>query len=271
MGREAGLAVPGYGVTAMGERTVWLEQGERLGASEAAQLAELRDDDVLQRRGLVAIRTSHEKGTVVRWSFFAPNWASLYYVMETLYLYPPPYHLHFFLAGWFRETYEDFESARRRIHELVAKSDIHILSRTFVHDAQPSFQSTPTLLQDAISDLTVNPEFSVDCAADEQHGRYYVERIGSRSLLARIFGLSPVSYPCMNGGSYDQIVSACYTGVVRSGEPHYDHVMAAMNTPDRRVVWVPYQRVVLPHRFPDGRRGVTVVSEQADKIDIKIV
>ncbi len=180
---QAGSLAPGYGEAQMSDRTVWLEQGERLGPSEAAQLAELREDDVLQRRGLVAIQTSHEKGTVVRWSFFAPNWASLYYVMETLYLYPAPYHLHFFLAGWFRETYQDFESARRRIHELVAKSDIHILSRTFVHNARPSSQGTPPLLQDAISDLTVNPEFSVDCAADEQHGRYYVERIGSRSCL----------------------------------------------------------------------------------------
>ncbi len=255
----------------MGEKSIWLAQGERVSGSEASQLAELGEDEALQRRGMVVVQTSHETGTVVKWAFFAPNWASLYYVMETLYLYPGPYSLHFFLAGWFRETYDNFEEARNRIHELVSKSDIHILSRTFVHDAQPSPRKTPTLLQDAISDLTVKPEFSVDCAVDDQYGRYYVERIGPQSCMAKIFGLSPVSYPCVNGGSYDQIVSACYARVIKSGEPHYDHVMAAMNTPDRRVVWFPYQRVVLPHRFPDGRRGVTVVSEVTDTVDIKIV
>jgi len=255
----------------MDAKSIWLSQGERLSASEAAQLAELGEDEVLQRRGIVQVATTHEKGTTVKWAFFAPNWGSLYYVMETLYLYPGPYHLNFFLAGWFRETHDKFDDARRRIHELVAKSDIHILSRTFVHDARPSPQKTPTLLQDAMSDLTVKPEFSVDCAVDDQHGRYYVERIGAQSCLAKIFGLSPVSYPCVNGGSYDQIVSASYARVIKSGEPHYDHVMAAMNTPDRRIVWFPYQRVVLPHRFPDGRRGVTVVSEVTDAVDIKIV
>ena len=254
----------------MGEKSIWLAQGERVTGSEAEQLSNLDEDDALQRMGVVVVRTSHEHGTTVRWAFFAPNWASLYYVMETLYLYPGPYHLHFFLAGWFRETYDNFEDARSRIHELVAKSDIHILARTFVHGAQPSSGKTPALLQDAISDLTVKPDFSVDLAVNDQDGRLYVERIGSQSALAKVFGLSPVSFPCMIGGSYDQVVSACYPRVIKTGEPHYDHVMAAMNTPDKRIIWFPYQRVVLPHRFPDGRRGVTVVSEVAD-VDIRVV
>ena len=254
----------------MGEKSIWLAQGERVTGSAATQLAELGEDEVLQRRGMVVVQTSHENGTVVKWAFFAPNWASLYYVMETLYLYPGPYTLQFFLAGWFRETFDNFDDARRRIHELVSKSDIHILSRTFVHDAQPGPKVTPSLLQDAISDLTVKPDFSVDLAVNDQDGRLYVERIGSQSAMAKVFGLSPVSFPCMIGGSYDQVVSACYPRVVKTGEPHYDHVMAAMSTPDKRVIWFPYQRVVLPHRFPDGRRGVTVVSEVAN-VDIRVV
>jgi hypothetical protein len=226
---------------------------------------------VLQRRGVVTVQVSQDEGTTVKWAFFAPNWASLYYVMETLYLYPGPYNLDFFLAGWFRETFATFEEARKRIHELVAKSDIHILARTFVHEARPSHEKTPSLLQDAMSDLTVKPDFSVDLVQNERDGRLYVERIGAQSAMAKIFGLSPVSFPCMIGGSYDQIVSYCYPRVIKSGEPHYDHVVAAMSTPDRRVVWVPYQRVVLPHRFPDGRPGVTVVSEVTNAVDIRIV
>jgi hypothetical protein len=261
----------GAGEAGMDAKCIWLSKGERLSASEAAHLADLDEDEVLQRRGVVQIATSHEEGTTVKWAFFAPNWGSLYYVMETLYIYPGPYHLNFFLAGWFRETYDSNEDARQRIHELVAKSDIHILSRTFVHNARPSPKKTPPLLQDAMSDLTVKPDFSVDLVVNDRDGRLYVERIGPQSAMAKLFGLSPVSFPCMIGGSYDQVVSACYPRVIKSGEPHYDHVVAAMSTPDRRVVWVPYQRVVLPHRFPDGRPGVTVVSEITDAVDIRIV
>jgi hypothetical protein len=255
----------------MGDKTIWLARGERVSPAEAAHLAELGEDEILERRGLVTIQISERAGTTIKWAFFAPNWASMYYVMETLYLYPGPYNLQFFLAGWFRETHANFEDARKRIHELVSKSDIHILSRTFVHQSKPSPRKTPSLLQDAISDLTVKPDFSVDLVVNDQDGRLYVERIGPQSAMAKLFGLSTVSFPCMIGGSYDQVVSACYPRVIRSGEPHYDHVMAAMSTPDRRVVWVPYQRVVLPHRFPDGRRGVTVVSEITNAVDIRIV
>ncbi len=58
--------------------------------------------------------------------------------------------------------------------------------------------------------------------------------------------------------------------MVATGQPHYDHVIAAMTTPNGSVVWFPYQRVVLPHYLPDGRKGVSVVSQVA-RVDIRLV
>jgi hypothetical protein len=66
------------------------------------------------------------------------------------------------------------------------------------------------------------------------------------------------------------MVSIAYREVLKTGEPHYDHVMASMLTPEQVPLWVPYQRVVLPHRFPDGRMGVAVVS-QLGQVDIKLL
>ena len=86
----------------------------------------------------------------------------------------------------------------------------------------------------------------------------------------RLWGVTPVSYPCINGGSYDQIVSEIYPSVIRTGLPHYDHVYAAMTSKDSAVKWIPYQRVILPKLFAEGQRGVTVVSEVCP-VDINVV
>jgi len=73
--------------------------------------------------------------------------------------------------------------------------------------------------------------------------------------------------PCLSGPSYDRAVSRFYPEVSRSGEPHYDHIYAAMASARGDVVWVPYQRVVLPLQQGRRARGVRVVTELA-KVDI---
>ena len=83
-------------------------------------------------------------------------------------------------------------------------------------------------------------------------------------------GPEPVSFPCLTGHSYDQVVSDAYRQVLKTGEPHYDHVCAAMVTPDSTTSWLTYQRVILPHHFPDGKQGVVVVSKQAP-VDIRVI
>ena len=62
-------------------------------------------------------------------------------------------------------------------------------------------------------------------------------------------------------------MSRIYPQVSRTGEPHYDHIYAAMATPNGEVVWFPYQRVVLPLREGRNKKGVRVITELA-KVDI---
>ena len=92
-------------------------------------------------------------------------------------------------------------------------------------------------------------------------------RVGSQSTIAQLWGMSPVSYPCLTGHSYDQAVSRIYPEVSRTGDPHYDHIYAAMASPVGDVMWVPYQRVVLPLQHGRSKKGVRIVTELA-KVDI---
>src|SRR5205823_432295 len=108
---------------------------------------------------------------------------------------------------------------------------------------------------------------SIDCILDPFSGKFKVQRVGAESSIAKFYGLSPISYPCLTGHSYDQVVSRIYPVVTKSGQPHYDHICAAMAAPDGDVVWIPYQRVVLPLRETRGRPGVRVVTEMT-KVDI---
>jgi hypothetical protein len=251
-------------------RSVWIHQGRVVEEPRSFDAGGNSEDVAIHRDGFVRVTYALDSGTTIRWAAFSPNWSSLYYIMECLSLYPAPYHLKYYLAGWFSETIATSEAARDRLHALIAKSDVHLLARTFVKPADPDPQVMPPLRQDAWSDRAVKPDYSIDCVRDDYDDRFKVMRIGPGSPIARLWGIFPVSYPCLIGNPYDQIVSEVYPQVVKSGEPHYSHVYAAMSLPNRQVHWVPYQRVVLPHRFPDGRDGVTVVSELSP-VDIQVV
>jgi hypothetical protein len=251
-------------------RSVWIDQGRVTDELPSTDAGAVSEDIAIHRQGMVKVTYCQEAGTYVSWTVFSPNWASLYYVMECIRLYPAPYCLQYYLAGWFSEKFADARQARDRIHALIAKSDVHLLARTYVKSADPDPKVMPPLLQDAWGDKAVKPDYSIDCVHDDSDDRFKVMRIGPGSPIAKLWGIFPVSYPCLMGNPYDQVVSEVYPEVVRTGEPHYGHVYAAMALPDRQVRWMPYQRVVLPHRFPDGRMGVTVISE-VSPVDIRIV
>lgn len=251
-------------------RSVWIDQGRVVDELSSADGGTVSEDIAIHRQGLVKLTFSQPAGTTVSWTVFAPNWSSLYYVMECLYSYPGPYHLQYYLVGWFSETITDFRVARDRVHSLIAKSDVHLLSQTYVKHVDPDPNGMPLLLQDAWGDRAVKPDYSIDCIRDENDSRFKVMRIGPRSTIAQKWGVMPVSYPCLSGNVYDRVVSEIYPQVIKTGEPHYSHVYAAMVFPNRQLRWFPYHRIVLPHKFPDGRDGVTVVSEFSP-VDIQIV
>jgi hypothetical protein len=247
----------------------WIYRGQPLAPHETLAHADTPDFDLLDRQGFVKI-TDTTRGTQIEWSVFAPNWASLYFAMEWLHTFPGPYTLRYYLSGWFEEKYNEVNAARNRIDIIIGKSDIHLTRHTFVTEADPYRADIPDLLKSALSEGDVNPNFGVDCVLDESSGKFNVERVGQKSEIARLWGLNPVSFPCLTGHSYDQVVSAAYRKVVLTNKPHYDHVCAAMEARDANVIWFTYQRVILPHRFTDNKKGVVVVSKQSP-VDIKIL
>jgi hypothetical protein len=247
----------------------WIDKGAL--ARERPRLAagSESDDELMHRFGCVRVSTG-KFGTEIRWSVFSPSFASLYFAGEFLVGLRGPFMLRYFLAGWFEEICDTTAAARRRIGEILSKSDLHLVKRAFVHEAEPNGKAMPPLLQHAWLDGAITADYSVDCVYEESSGRFRVDRIGSKSTIARLWGTAPVSYPCTNGGSYDRAVSAAYGDVLKAGRPRYDHVYAAMRTPDDTVTWIPYQRVIMPIHTGDRRRAVTIVTEIA-KVDIRIV
>lgn len=250
----------------MNERTYWLLNGE-INPDPFRSGEAVTEDSLVQSKGAVKVVVTGD-GTEITWSLFSPNWASLYVLAESLEYYPVPYRLKYFLAGWFAEIIDDGDAARQRILDLLSKSDVHLTTRTFVKEVNPEgYGPVPDQLREAFSDRALPPERSLECVYDNSSGRFFVERIGPSSTIARMWGLSPTTFPCRTGHSYDQIVSRAYRKVLKTGLCHYDHVLASMMVDQTKSVWVPYQRVIVPHRFPDGRQGIAVMSELAD-VDI---
>lgn len=226
-------------------------------------------ETLMQRAGGVHVNTGR-KGTVVRWAMFASNWASLYYVAETLRNLPGPYTFEFFLSGWFTQTVNDPAEAYLRIHDLIVKSDIHLRQKTFVKAMDPDISSwVPNLLADVYKERASDPDVTVDCVLDPETNRFIVDRVGENSGIAKLFGMQPDTFPCLSGHSYDHVVSSAYKHVLRTGEPHYDHVVASLPM-NQTARWFTYQRVILPHNFAGGRKGVSVVSEFG-KVDINLL
>jgi len=245
----------------------WVLDGRIVPAPPVAEdSSPIEERDLLQRTGFVKI-TESEQGTAIRWSMFSRNWASLYFAAEWLQGAFGPYQLQYYSAGWFNERHEQPWTAADRVHHLIHKSDVHLSQTVYIHKVTDQRSDIPAVLHRALRDNAASEDVSIDCAYDPSSQRYRVTRVGPQSTIAKLWGLNPVSYPCLIGHSYDEAVSRAYPLVTRTGDPHYDHIYAAMASARGDVVWVPYQRVVLPLIQGRSKRGVRVVTELAE-VDI---
>lgn len=244
----------------------WIANGKETQLQHNGGEPIVDERELLHRRGHVKIMES-ETGTIIKWSMFSANWASLYYVVEWIHGAMGPFQLQYYSAGWFNERYEHAWEASDRIDQLINKSDVHLSQTIYIHDASQSRDDVPMLLQKALKENAIDEDHSIDCTYDPSSQKFRVSRVGAQSTIAKLWGMSPVSYPCLTGHSYDQAVSRIYPEVSRTGEPHYDHIYAAMASANGDVVWVPYQRVVLPLKMGRTKKAVRVVTELA-KVDI---
>ncbi len=213
---------------------------------------------------IVKVETA-ESGTTIKWSMFAPNWASLFFVQEWLPSLPQPYVLRFFNSGWFCETYETAVQARARIGQLTGKADVRFSARAFTRTFVPNVPKLPPRLRSAWEAGVAQPDSSVVCSVDPVTGLSQVESVGHASAIASIWGVSPVTYPCITGHSYDRVVSNAYHEVLRTRRPNFSHVIAAMTQPDGEIQWYGYQRLVFPGIISDtGLPTVNVVGHVSE-------
>ena len=247
----------------------WIAGGRKLPDSSIEHILDDVETERFSHNGAVRVTTS-SLGTEIKWSVFSPCFASLFYVVEWLPVASLPIVLRFYLSGWFEESCFTVNQAINRIEQVIAKSELHLTRRTFVEEFDPKGKMLPPMLQKTWSDHTVSPENSIDCVYEEQSHKFRVDRIGSQSTIAKFYGMSPVSYACKSGNSYDEVVSEAYTHVLRSGKPRYDHVLAAMRMPDNVVRWVPYQRIVVPRHSDEKLQSVSVVAEIAN-VEISLI
>ena len=253
----------------MAEVVHWIKDGKIKAPPGEGGLGSSEERALLHREGYVKTLESGT-GTIVRWAMFSSNWASLYYALEWIHGALGPYQLQYYSAGWFTERFEQAWEASDRIHQLIHKSDVHLSQTVYIQDANEAGESVPLLLKQALHENAMDEDHSIDCLYDVTSQKFQVSRVGPKSTIAQVYGLSPVSYPCLTGHSFDHAVSRVYPGVIRTGSPHYDHIYAAMSSPTGDIYWIPYQRVVLPLRVGRNKRGVRIVTELT-KVDIAVL
>jgi hypothetical protein len=248
----------------------WIANGRLVAGPQGPGKALLSERVLLDRHHQVKVSIS-EDGTTVKWLAAAANWSSLHFAKEWIGNLRGPYTLNYYISGWFTETHAGVEEARDRIDQLIAKSDVHLSSRVYVKEFDPLAHPPPDSLRECLETGEVPQDSSIDCWIDDATGRVRVERIGSQSAIAKLWGISPVSAPCLSGTSYDSVVSRAYGHVLRTGKPHYDHIYAAMVGPDGEVSWIPYQRIVMRHPASRSRHRLVSVVSELTPVEIAVV
>lgn len=237
-------------------------EGQRLPPCAAHELDDAAERDRFERTGGVRVTTG-PLGTEIKWSAFSPCFGSLFHAAAWIDSVPGPFILRYYLSGWFEDILETANAARERIEQIISKSELRIVKRAFVQSTENVGRSVPKLIQQAIDQPDRIHDVSIKCFYDEHAKKFKVSHIGVQSTIARFYGMEPVIYPYVNGGSYDEIVCEGYTVALNSGRARYDQVLAAMRMPNNIIYWVPYHRYIIPNAKERNRDSVTVVTEIA--------
>jgi hypothetical protein len=249
---------------------MWVRDGAVIARPVKADGTNYPDKALLDQFNMVKVE-SHTDGSLVQWNMACANWASVLFSINLISVCPAPVRIKYFNAGWFEEIVESSKKAASRIESLLFKSDVRFSQRAYLTDDRPSLSAMPENLRAVLEAGEVQDEKSILCRVDTNMGTTNVEHIGEQSLLGRVWGLVPISYPAMSGHSYDRVVSQPYFHVLKSGKVHYDQVLASMVMPDGERQWFGYHRVIVPDFSPRGGDArVKIVCERAP-VDIKLL
>jgi hypothetical protein len=214
--------------------------------------------------------TTGDLGTEVKWNVNSPCVTSLFKAIQWLPTVKPPFILRFFAVGWFEEVYREAKAAQNRVEQVLTRGDRHFTSRVFIKEARSDNGLMPDAMKEALTGQGISTDYSIDCTYDEAANQFQVDRVGPKSAIGRVWGTYTTSHPCQSAGSYGDPVNATYESVIKTNQPRYDHVLAALRLPDNALHWVPYHRVVFPRRNGKGQAGVAVVS-QISRVDIQVL
>jgi hypothetical protein len=248
----------------------WIDKGQIVERSMSASGAAASGKSLLFQKEFVKIECN-ANGTVIKWVMFGANWTSLYFCKELLSAHIAPFTLSFFNSGWFSEVFDNLVDAGIRIDQLIAKSDVRFSAHTFTRPFNPVEYKLSATLKEAWTNGGVDESTAVHCTIDMDRELTRFEHIGANSALAKIWGISPVSFPSRSGHSYDRVVSKSYYEVVKTGRPLYDHVLAAMVNPSGEVKWYGYHRLIFPCRKPRGTLAHVSVACEVAEIDIPLL
>jgi hypothetical protein len=154
---------------------------------------------------------------------------------------------------------------------LLSKSDVKFSSRVYTRDFDPNMTKMTPRLREMWATGNMDEDTLVTCSVDPVRNLTNVLSVGPTSALATVWGLAPITYPCQTGHSYDKIVSRAYYDVIKTGKPHYDHVIAAMGDPKGQVQWFGYQRLVFPTSKVDGALPQVKVACEFGPVDIPLL
>jgi hypothetical protein len=209
-------------------------------------------------------------GTELRWSLDAPCLASMIAAAELLRGWPEPYLFRYEVGAWAEERLVSASDAVKRLAQLMAFGDRPMLRSAIFKEA--SFADpirTPILAR--IQRLgSAQPDQAVECLFDDDEGAFTVVRIGQNSMIGRIFGTDPYSYPCKAGGPYGRAIGQSYLRASTHQIMIYEQVLALLPMPDQIRRWVPYHRLIVPEKRANGTRLIRVYSEIAS-VDISAV
>ena len=248
---------------------IWITNGAAEKSKDATVELSVSDELKRFREGSVRVTTG-SVGTEVKWHVQTPCFTSIFIVMDQLPKYQAPICLRFFISGWFEEFFQDAMQARKRLEEILARGDRHFPVKTFVEkvDSRPSMISN--LIQNCLNTQQLPEDLTVECVFESNLERFNVNKVGSKSLMSKLYGVVENSFAYQNSTSFSDAVSQGYREVLETGKPRTDHVLAALRMANNEVHWVPYHRLIFPKLSHSSKPGVSIIADLGN-ISFKVI